>query len=196
MTADPNAPALSQVGFEDSLQHWGTDAATGSSWGVEGRAAAFVKGTIGNDVLLTGSFDTNKINQERFFSDIDPNQYFPITGDASLINYDARSTSKLYLRLDKDQSHVLYGDFQTVAPTDTAWLGQLCAHAHGIHGPLRKSVGQSEYLRCHGVGASIRRRTVGPGHFWTLCGIAGQRRRQLGNRRDLGARTATNRPWC
>jgi hypothetical protein len=123
VTADPNAPALSQVGFEDSLQHWGTDAATGSSWGVEGRAAAFVKGTIGNDVLLTGSFDTNKINQERFFSDIDPNQYFPITGDASLINYDARSTSKLYLRLDQDQSHVLYGDFQTVAPTDTAWLG-------------------------------------------------------------------------
>ena len=44
VTADPNAPALSQVGFEDSLQHWGTDAATGSSWGVEGRAAAFVKG--------------------------------------------------------------------------------------------------------------------------------------------------------
>ena len=123
VTADPNAPTLSQVGFEDSLQHWGTDAATGSSWGVEGRAAAFVKGTIGSDVLLTGSFDTNKINREKFFSDIDPNQYFPIAGDASLINYDARSTSKLYLRLDKDQSHVLYGDFQTVAPTDTAWLG-------------------------------------------------------------------------
>jgi len=41
VTEDPNAPALSQVGFEDSLQHWGSDPANGGSfWSVEGRAAA------------------------------------------------------------------------------------------------------------------------------------------------------------
>ena len=132
VATDPNAPALSQIGFEDSLQHWGSDPASGSSWGIEGRAAGFVKGTIGDDILLTGAFDTNKVNTERFFSDVDPNLYFPISGDASLVNYDARSTSKLYLRLDRDQSHMLFGDFQTLNPTDTAWLGSYARTLTGL----------------------------------------------------------------
>jgi hypothetical protein len=133
ITEDPNAPPLSQVGFEDSLQHWGADPATGGSfWSVEGRAAGFVKGTIFSDVLLTGAFDTNKVTTQRFFADVDPNQYFPITGDASIINYDARSTSKLYLRLDHDESHLLYGDFQTLAPTDQSWLGSYARTLTGL----------------------------------------------------------------
>jgi hypothetical protein len=121
--ADPNAAPLTNIGFEDSLRHWGSDPATGSFWSPEARAAVFAKGTIGGDTLLTGSFDSNKVNPQQFFSDVNPNQYFPISGDASLVNYDARSTAKLYLRLDRGPSHLLYGDFQTLAPTDPAWLG-------------------------------------------------------------------------
>ena len=133
VTEDPNAPALSQVGFEDSLQHWGSDPANGGSfWSVEGRAAGFVKGTVFDDVLLTAAFDTNKVDTQRFFADVDPNQYFPISGDASIINYDARSTSKLYLRLDQDQSHLLYGDFQTLSPTDQSWLGSYARTLTGL----------------------------------------------------------------
>jgi hypothetical protein len=123
VSADPNAPPAANIGFEDSLQHWGNDQSNGTSSGVEGRAAGFVKGTIDGDVLLTAAYDSNKINAQKFFADVDPNLYFPISGDASLINYDARSTSKLYLRLDQGQSHLLYGDFDTVAPTDPQWLG-------------------------------------------------------------------------
>lgn len=123
VAADPNAPAAANTGFEDSLQHWGNDPGSGSFWSAEGRAAGFVKGTIGDGVLLTGAFDSNKINTQQFFADVDPNQYFPISGDASIVNYDARSTSKLYLRLDQGQSHVLYGDFQTLQPAEQAWLG-------------------------------------------------------------------------
>jgi hypothetical protein len=133
-SADPNAPPVANTGFEDSLQHWGNDPSNGSFWSVGGRAAAFVKGTIDGDVLLTGAYDSNKINAHEYFSDVDPNQYFPITGDASLINYDARSTSKLYLRLDQGQSHVLYGDFQTVQPTDPAWLGSYARTLTGFTG--------------------------------------------------------------
>jgi hypothetical protein len=121
--ADPNAAPLSSLGFEDSLRHFGNDPANGSFWSTGGRAAGFVKGTVGGDMLLTGAYDSNKIAPQRFFADIDPNQFFPVSGDASLVNYDARSTSKLYLRLDRGPSHALWGDFQTLAPTDTAWLG-------------------------------------------------------------------------
>jgi len=134
VSADPNAPPAANTGFEDSLQHWGNDQSNGSFWSVEGRTAGFVKGTIDGDVLLTGSYDSNKINAQKFFADIDPNQYFPISGDASLINYDARSTSKLYLRLDQGQSHLLYGDFQTVQPTDPAWLGSYARTLTGFTG--------------------------------------------------------------
>jgi hypothetical protein len=123
VNADPNAPALANLNFEDSLRHWGSDPSSGSFWSPEARTAGFIKGTVFGDTLLTASFDSNKVNQEQFFADIDPNQYFPISGDASLVNYDARSTSKLYARLDRGASHVLFGDFQTLSPTETAWLG-------------------------------------------------------------------------
>ena len=123
VNADANAPALANLNFEDSLRHWGTDPSSGSFWSPDARTAGFVKGTVFGDTLLTASFDSNKVNQEQFFADVDPNQYFPISGDASLVNYDARSTSKLYARLDRGASHVLFGDFQTLPPTETAWLG-------------------------------------------------------------------------
>ncbi len=123
VNADANAAAVTDLNFEDSLRHWGTDPSNGSFWSPQGRTAGFVKGTIFDDTLLTASFDSNKIDGERFFADVDPNQFFPITGDASLVNYDARSTSKLYVRLDRGASHALFGDFQTLGPTDTAWLG-------------------------------------------------------------------------
>jgi len=134
VTADPNAPAAVDSGFEDSLQHWGNDPNSGSFWNAEGRAAGFVKGTVAGDVLLTGAFDSNKINTQKFFADVDPNQYFPISGDASLVNYDARSTSKLYLRLDEGQSHLLYGDFQTVQPAEPTWLGSYARTLTGFTG--------------------------------------------------------------
>ena len=121
--ADANTPALTNLSFEDSLRHFGDDPANGSFWSTGGRAAGFVKGTVWGDTLLTGAYDSNKIAPQRFFADVDPNEFFPLTGDASLVNYDARSTSKLFLRLDRGPSHALYGDFQTLAPTDTAWLG-------------------------------------------------------------------------
>jgi hypothetical protein len=123
LNADANSPALTNLGFEDSLRHWGNDPSMGSFWSPEARTAVFAKGTIGDGTLLTASFDSNKINQQEFFADADPNQYFPISGDSSIVNYDARSTSKLYLRLDRGASHLLYGDFQTLGPTDTSWLG-------------------------------------------------------------------------
>lgn len=134
VTADANAPPAANTGFEDSLRHWGNDPASGSFWSVGGRAAAFVKGTLAGDVLLTGAFDSNKVNAQQFFADVDPNQYFPISGDASIVNYDARSTSKLYLRLDQGQSHLLYGDFQTLQPAEPAWLGSYARTLTGFTG--------------------------------------------------------------
>jgi hypothetical protein len=132
MGQDPGAPGATRLGFEDSLQHWGGAGDPNSFWSTEGRVAGFVKGAIDDDTLLTASVDTNKVDPQRFFADIDPNQFFPVSGDASLVNYDARSTSKVYLRLDREEGHLLYGDFRTLAPGEPAWLGSYVRTLTGL----------------------------------------------------------------
>ena len=134
VSAPPGAAPGANLNFEDSLRHWGTDPASGSFWSVGARTAAFVKGTIASETLLTAAFDSNKVNPQRFFADVDPNQYFPLAGDASLVDYDARSTSKLYLRVDHGASYALYGDFQTLPPGQTAWLGSYARTLTGVLG--------------------------------------------------------------
>ncbi|NLB59177.1 MAG: hypothetical protein GX805_12065, partial [Gammaproteobacteria bacterium] len=42
-----------------------------------------------------------------------PDEFYPVYGDASLRGFDARSAERLYVRVDKGRSYLLYGDFQT-----------------------------------------------------------------------------------
>ena len=44
---------------------------------------------------------------------IDPNRYYPVYGDDSTTVQDAPTSGKFYVRLDKGDSSVLWGDFQT-----------------------------------------------------------------------------------
>ena len=82
-----------------------------SAW----RTAFFLKGTIKGEYLLTAAYDSDKATRERLLRDIQPEQMYPVYGDASLRGFDARSTSPLYVRIDKDRHYALFGDFQTGA---------------------------------------------------------------------------------
>ncbi|MDQ3815153.1 MAG: hypothetical protein M3347_14595, partial [Armatimonadota bacterium] len=44
---------------------------------------------------------------------IQPDEFYPVYGDASIKGFEAQSTSALYVRVDKERSYVLYGDFTT-----------------------------------------------------------------------------------
>ena len=77
------------------------------------RLAVFAKGTIGNGYLLTGSYDTGKEKTEPLFQQVDPARYYPMYTDASRIGYDAASVNKLFLKVEKDRSYALYGDYRT-----------------------------------------------------------------------------------
>ncbi len=79
------------------------------------RSTFFLKGTVKGDYLLTMSYDSDKDTQTKLMRDIDPNQMYPVYGDSSLIGFDARSVSKLYLRVDHGRDYLLYGDFNTAA---------------------------------------------------------------------------------
>ena len=92
-------PTAQRDGFEDELE-------------VDGRAAVFLKGKIKGDILLTLSYDSDK-QEEDLFRDIDPEAYYPIYGDSSVKGFDAQSTSKLFVKLEKNKNSILWGDYQT-----------------------------------------------------------------------------------
>lgn len=117
---DALTPNIATTSFDETLRNFAKTTEEGDKrQTVAGRVAMFVKGTIKGEYLLTAAYDSDKIVQQKLFRDIDPNTYYPIYGDASVKNFDAQSASRFYVRVDKDKSYMLYGDFTTAA-TDEA----------------------------------------------------------------------------
>ncbi|MDX2372870.1 hypothetical protein NJD71_01875 [Psychrobacter sp. PP-21] len=102
-----------QGAFEEELHEFsGND-----DYSATGRAAMFLKGKVRGDYLLTLAYDSDK-KGERLFRDIEPGEYYPVYGDSSAKGFDAQSTSKLYVRLDKGRSFAFYGDLKTQIDND------------------------------------------------------------------------------
>lgn len=99
-------------GFEREIRRWEKQFNNGKANGAA-RAAFFAKGTIKGEYLLTAAYDSDKEVRARLLRDIQPEEFYPVYGDASLRGFDARSAERLYVRVDKDRSYLLYGDFQT-----------------------------------------------------------------------------------
>lgn len=107
---------LSQVrdsdGFEREIRAWSRQFNDGKA-NVGARAAMFLKGTVKGDVLLTAAYDSDRDTRARLLRDINPEAFYPVYGDSSLKSYDARTASRLYVRLDSGKSYAMYGDFVT-----------------------------------------------------------------------------------
>ena len=120
----PSAADIKEIGFSDNLRNWEKTTTKVGNDGIEyktvaGRVALFAKGAIKGEYLLTAAIDTDKITSQKLFRDIDPNTFYPIYGDSSVKRFDAQSASRIYVRIDKDKSYVLYGDFNS-GTTDQA----------------------------------------------------------------------------
>lgn len=105
-------PARRNDGFEQELERWSRDF-NGAKSNAAARAAFYVKGTIRGDLLLTAAYDSDKATRARLLRDVRPDELYPVYGDASLRSFDARSAERLYVRIDKNKSYLLYGDFVT-----------------------------------------------------------------------------------
>ncbi|MFC5472502.1 hypothetical protein [Paraherbaspirillum soli] len=99
-------------GFEREIDSFARSGDGGKRYGAL-RTAFFLKGTIKGDALLTMAYDSDKDTYNRLFRDIRPEDFYPVYGDASIRGFDAQSSSKLYVRIDKDKSYLLWGDFNT-----------------------------------------------------------------------------------
>ncbi|AIY42888.1 Outer membrane protein A precursor [Collimonas arenae] len=89
-----------------------------------GRAAFYFKGAVKGDFLLTAAYDSAKTGDTPLFRDIQPDQFYPVYGDSSARGFDAQSTQKLYVRIDKNHSYLLYGDFTTASSGEVRQLSQ------------------------------------------------------------------------
>ncbi|MEN9886082.1 MAG: hypothetical protein RL758_660, partial [Pseudomonadota bacterium] len=131
------APAAAAFEQElSSLGQGGTNSRAG------GRAAFFLKGAVKGEYLLTASLDTAKSNKERLFREIRPDEFYPVYGDASGKGYDAQSSERLYVRIDKDRSFLLYGDFLTASSQEVRRLSQVNRTLTGV-----KNVHHTEDVR-------------------------------------------------
>ncbi|GHB05667.1 hypothetical protein GCM10009069_30090 [Algimonas arctica] len=82
----------------------------------DGRVAFFAKGMIKGEWLMTLAIDTDKGRGSRdgdFLTEIDPNAYYTLYGDASYQALDGSSRYPLFLKLEKDTAYALFGDFDT-----------------------------------------------------------------------------------
>lgn len=104
-------PAADNDGFERELKQLSYNF---NSFTADARFAFFLKGKVSGKTLLTAGFDSEKSEEERLFRDIRPEEYYPVYGESSVKGFDAQSSGRLYLRLDRGKTYALYGDFVTM----------------------------------------------------------------------------------
>jgi hypothetical protein len=90
-----------------------------------GRLAFYLKGKIKGEYLLTAAADTVEDDLDQLFRNfgskdprrllrrLDPDDYYPVYGDDSTMVEDAPTNGKFYVRLDRGDSHVMWGNFKT-----------------------------------------------------------------------------------
>jgi len=106
------SPVEHNDAFDRDIRRWERQFNNGKA-NAAARTAFFVKGRIKGDALLTAAYDSDKDTRGRLLRDIQPEEFYPVYGDASLRGFDARSAERLYVRIDNKRSYLLYGDFQT-----------------------------------------------------------------------------------
>lgn len=91
----------------------------------KGRLAFYLKGKIRGEYLLTAAADTGEGGLGEIFSDLgqrnprdllsrlDPDEYYPVYGDDSTMVADAPTAGKFYVRLERGDSHVMWGSYKT-----------------------------------------------------------------------------------
>jgi hypothetical protein len=96
------------------------------------RASFFVKGEISGQYLLTLAYDSDRDVRAKLFRDISPEEFYPVLGDDSTRGLEANTTSRLYVRVDKGKSYVLFGDFSP--PSSAGEARQLGTYSRSLTG--------------------------------------------------------------
>ncbi|HEY4170985.1 MAG TPA: hypothetical protein VGM96_29605, partial [Reyranella sp.] len=113
----------SRDGFEQQIQRFSYESGDGKR-DTAARAALFLKGKILGSYLLTLAYDSDKDLKNRVFRDINPDEFYPVYGDASTRGFDGQTSGRFYVRIDRGRSFVLYGDYNTATTVPARMLSQ------------------------------------------------------------------------
>jgi len=82
----------------------------------DGRLAFFAKGVVKGEFLLTAAYDSARDREEakeRLLGVVEPDRYYTLYGDVTEQRFEAASTEKLFLKLERRQFAALFGDYET-----------------------------------------------------------------------------------
>ncbi len=91
------------------------EAGVDDGYSSDGRLAFFAKGAIQGKYLLTAAFDSQQSANPtpRLLGTIEPDRYYTIYGDGTQQRFEAPSSEKLYLKIERGQFYAMFGDYQT-----------------------------------------------------------------------------------
>lgn len=79
----------------------------------EGRVSFFLKGKLKGKFLVKAKYDTGD-RRAALFTNLNPDDYYPIYGDDSSRDYEALDTAqRLYILVEMDKSYAKWGSFKT-----------------------------------------------------------------------------------
>ena len=122
------APRASDA-FESELRGW---VDKNSDTLLTTRSAFYFKGAVKGEYLLTAAYDSDKNTATTLFRDIQPDQYYPVYGDSAVKTFDAQSSQRFYVRVDKNRSYLLFGDYNTASSPEVRKLSQMGRTATGL----------------------------------------------------------------
>ncbi len=100
----------------------------------KGRVAFYAAGTIRGDTLLQIAYDSGKKDTGQLAGQIDPNTWYTIYQDESFQTDRAPSRRKLYIKLEKREFSLLFGNFNT--GIDTVELSRYTRKVNGFKAVL------------------------------------------------------------
>jgi uncharacterized repeat protein (TIGR01451 family) len=101
--------------ISDNMQS-AADAGLQEGYSSDGRVAFFAKGAIKGEYLLTAAYDSardHEVAKDRLLGAVEPDRFYTLYGDATEQRFEAATSRKLFVKLERRQFAALFGDFET-----------------------------------------------------------------------------------
>ncbi len=101
--------------ISDNMQS-AADAGLEEGYSTDGRVAFFAKGAIKGEYLLTAAYDSardHEVAKDRLLGTVEPDRFYTLYGDATEQRFEAATSRKLFVKLERRQFAALFGDFET-----------------------------------------------------------------------------------
>ena len=101
--------------ISDNMQS-AADAGLAEGYSTDGRVAFFAKGAIKGEYLLTAAYDSARDHEEskdRLLGTVEPDRFYTLYGDVTEQRFEAATSRKLFVKLERRQFAALFGDFET-----------------------------------------------------------------------------------